>query len=135
VRGTHELSSTERETRQDSKIKPASEGHSPSVKRIGKYSEESQRARGTHQLSRTEERANQDSERNLVGEGHSPSVGRREDLVRSMKEAPRQRGHSRPDEHKRKHKSGQRKKASKRGALTSCGAHREGQMRTANGSR
>jgi hypothetical protein len=65
-------------------------------------------ARGTHVLSSTERGAGQDSERWPASERHSPTV---ECRVRNCSE--------------------QRKKASQRGALTSCRAQSEGLVRTA----
>jgi len=69
---------------------------------------ENQPARGTHGLLSVEGKISRDSQRQSAIEGHSQTV-----------------------EHRGKDESGQRRKASKRRALTYCGAQREGQVRTA----
>jgi hypothetical protein len=135
VRVTRLLSSTERESDQESKREPASEGHSLSVERrardwleqrnmaslrgaltdCGAQSEElvrrakeSQPARHTHFLLSVERGTGQDNKRKPANEGHSPTVER---TARDW--------------------LGQLKPANQRGALTNCRAQSEGLIRTA----
>jgi hypothetical protein len=138
ARGTHILSSAERGTAQDSARKSASEEHSRPVQRrardwsgqqnnanqrggltfcraqsdgLVRTATESQPARGTHPLSGAERGTGQDSERKPASDGHSRTV-----------------------EHRARSWSGQRKKASQRGAFTFCRAQNEGLVRTAKES-
>jgi hypothetical protein len=132
TRGTHQLSSPDRGIGQDSERKPVSEEHSPPVEPRAK-GKSGQQMKVSEQRALTgsiaEGRTSQDNERKLVSERHSLSASR-EGPVSERK--PVSKGHSHPDEHKRKDSSGRRKKASKSGTLTSCRAQRGRGIRTAN---
>jgi hypothetical protein len=132
---THLLSSAEQRNHQDGKRKPASKGHSHPVERrardsSGQRKKASQRGaltpyraqsdglfrtakerrptRGTHVLSSAERRTHQDSKGKPASEEHSRTIQRRA-----------------------RDSSGQLKKASQRGALTSWPVHNDGLVRTA----
>jgi hypothetical protein len=77
MRVAHSLSSVERGTGQDNERKPASKGHSHSVKHRGWISQdgkESQPVRVTHRLLSTEQGTSQERERKEASYGHSPTV-------------------------------------------------------------
>jgi hypothetical protein len=106
------LTSCRVQGRQDSKIKPSSEGHLLSVERrareLSGQQKESQLTRDTHVLCNAERGSRQRSKIKSTNEGHSLSGERRA-------------GES----------SGQRTIANERGALTLCRAQSEGVVRTA----
>jgi len=79
ARGTHELSSAQGGSSQDTERNRAHEGHSQTVERTGREVrtlKETEQVRGTHGLSSAQGGSSQDTERNQACEGHSQTVER-----------------------------------------------------------